>query len=398
MRRAQVPKYGHKHVLWPLSMASTIGCLTVVSSKAVSTFINLTIAGAVDPAVPFNDQIQTGRSEEGCEKDGHTWGPIERAPRSEPFAHGCIIVGEPTWNDDGEIIAEGSSQLAEWGLYMSLVVMIVTAVSQVKYINKGMENFGNSEVIPTHYVTFTLFSIIATSIIYQEFSITSQGVCPRFIYVHLFIDGILMTFLGVWLITSNRLPAERLLLDEDEIPGAGWDDPDPASEDGVHIEMDGVGRPAARLDPLCCAAACSRCPAAARLSRACCGCVPRRRPLARLPTRMPTPSPRAARPSPPTYEPDGCSIPEEETFRAGPLPYSPASCASDDGMRTAASSGDASSGLTSFPRPRVSSMQVRRRKQSRASREHQARTSPRAPSNARPAGAPAQGARLREPA
>jgi len=30
-----------------------------------------------------------------------------------------------------------------------------------------MEKFGNSEVIPCHYVTFTLFSIIATSIVYQ---------------------------------------------------------------------------------------------------------------------------------------------------------------------------------------------------------------------------------------
>ena len=37
----------------------------------------------------------------------------------------------------------------------------------------------------------------------QEFSITTKGVCPRYIYVHLFIDGILMTFLGVWLITRR---------------------------------------------------------------------------------------------------------------------------------------------------------------------------------------------------
>ncbi len=63
----------------------------------------------------------------------------------------------------------------------------------------------------------------------QEFSITTKGVCPRYIYVHLFIDGILMTFLGVWLITSNRLPAEGLLTDGDDMmspaPSATADSP-----------------------------------------------------------------------------------------------------------------------------------------------------------------------------
>ena len=32
-----------------------------------------------------------------------------------------------------------------------------------------MVNFGNSQLIPAHYVTFTLFSVLATSTFYQEF-------------------------------------------------------------------------------------------------------------------------------------------------------------------------------------------------------------------------------------
>ena len=72
--------------------------------------------------------------------------------------------------------------------------------------------------------------------------------CPRFIYVHLFIDGILMTFLGVWLITSNRLPAERLLLDEDELPHACADpDDEYAAADGVHLELPEAPAPPGRL-------------------------------------------------------------------------------------------------------------------------------------------------------
>ena len=100
-----------------------------------------------------------------------------------------------------------------------------------------------SQVIPTHYVTFTLFSIVATSIVYQarhgtmprhhactpridarhhvgttsahhtthaphhmphakllqsyqEFAISYSGVCPININLHFFLDGCAFTFGG----------------------------------------------------------------------------------------------------------------------------------------------------------------------------------------------------------
>ena len=46
-----------------------------------------------------------------------------------------------------QAIGTGSAEtLGEWGLYAALLVMVVTAVAQVKYINRGMALFGNSEV------------------------------------------------------------------------------------------------------------------------------------------------------------------------------------------------------------------------------------------------------------
>ena len=82
-------------------------------------------------------------------------------------------------------------------------------------------------MIPTHYVTFTLFSIVATSIVYQamhgtpcsllarhcactprmhhtmalhqcyqEFAISYSGVCPININLHFFLDGCAFTFGG----------------------------------------------------------------------------------------------------------------------------------------------------------------------------------------------------------
>ena len=56
---------------------------------------------------------------------------------------------------------QGSGQLGEPALYLCLLVLASTGVAQVKYINAGMALFGNTQVIPVHYVTFTFFSIMA---------------------------------------------------------------------------------------------------------------------------------------------------------------------------------------------------------------------------------------------
>ena len=138
------PKHGHRHVLWNLSMASLIGSLTVMASKAVATFVNLTLSGLLDPAVPFTDELQPSvLSQAACEGEaGHSWRALNAT------ASGCYKLG--------------AQQLSNPMLYLGIVVMASTGVAQVKYINKGMALFGNSEVIPTHYVTFTLFSILGT--------------------------------------------------------------------------------------------------------------------------------------------------------------------------------------------------------------------------------------------
>jgi len=47
-----------------------------------------------------------------------------------------------------------------------------------------MVNFGNSQLIPAHYVTFTLFSVLATSTFYQEFEVDEP------LHLHFFVDGI----------------------------------------------------------------------------------------------------------------------------------------------------------------------------------------------------------------
>lgn len=200
------PRFGHRHVLWNLSMASLIGSLTVISSKAVSTFVLQTLeAFAVGPIF---DQVDLGYGNNSikCEEDGHHWEPLNE---TGPLTYGCVLtnVNDTVRDSEGNIVIDGLSQHDNPFLYIALIIMIVTAVAQVKYLNLGMSMFGNSEVIPCHYVTFTLFSIVGTSITYKEFAIQYEGVCRIGINLHYFLDGCFFTFLGVWLITSDRAPA-----------------------------------------------------------------------------------------------------------------------------------------------------------------------------------------------
>lgn len=212
------PRFGHRHVLWNLSMASLIGSLTVMSSKAVSTFVIQTLEAFATG--PIFDQVDLGQANATlCEEDGHHW---EALNETGPFTYGCVLsnVNDTVRDAGGNIVIKGVSQHDNPFLYIALIIMIVTAVAQVKYLNLGMSMFGNSEVIPCHYVTFTLFSIIGTSITYQEFAIAYEGVCRIGINLHYFLDGCAFTFAGVWLITSDRAPtSEGNGALEDETPG-----------------------------------------------------------------------------------------------------------------------------------------------------------------------------------
>lgn len=94
--------------------------------------------------------------------------------------------------------------------YALLAVLVSTAVMQVKYVNKALQRFDSTQVIPVQFVMFTLSVIIGSAILYRDFEkATAENVSK-------FIGGCLLTFFGVFLITSGR--SRR---DEDEEEGEG---------------------------------------------------------------------------------------------------------------------------------------------------------------------------------
>jgi hypothetical protein len=60
-----------------------------------------------------------------------------------------------------QIAAVGHPQFRHPIPYIMVVVMIGTAVIQVKYLNQAMKSFDSTVVVPTNFVFFTISAILA---------------------------------------------------------------------------------------------------------------------------------------------------------------------------------------------------------------------------------------------
>lgn len=84
--------------------------------------------------------------------------------------------------------------------YVLILVLLSTAVMQVRYVNKALQRFDSTQVIPIQFVMFTLCVIIGSAVLYRDFERTTAEQAVKF------VGGCLLTFFGVFLITSNRPP------------------------------------------------------------------------------------------------------------------------------------------------------------------------------------------------
>ncbi|GAA5809067.1 hypothetical protein MFLAVUS_002470 [Mucor flavus] len=82
--------------------------------------------------------------------------------------------------------------------YLLILVLVVTAILQIKYLNKALQRFDSTEVIPTQFVLFTVSAIIGSAVLYHDFDGMDMQQLSRF------MSGCAVEFLGVYLITSKR--------------------------------------------------------------------------------------------------------------------------------------------------------------------------------------------------
>ncbi|CAO3636755.1 unnamed protein product [Cunninghamella echinulata] len=82
--------------------------------------------------------------------------------------------------------------------YILIIVLIFTAIMQIKYLNKALQRFDGVAVIPTQFVLFTISAIIGSAVIYHDFDNDDIGNLIKFTI------GCTIEFFGVFLITTNR--------------------------------------------------------------------------------------------------------------------------------------------------------------------------------------------------
>jgi len=112
--------------------------------------------------------------------------------------------------------------------YALLLILLVTAIMQIRYLNKALQRYDSTVVIPIQFVMFTLCVIIGSAVLYRDFESTTVTRAIKF------VGGCLLTFFGVFLITSGRPPRH----DDDE---EFYHDLDDAEEAIGLLEQDQTG-------------------------------------------------------------------------------------------------------------------------------------------------------------
>jgi hypothetical protein len=86
--------------------------------------------------------------------------------------------------------------------YLLVFVLVFSALMQIRYINRALQRFDSTQVIPTQFVLFTLSVIVGSAVLYRDFENYTAERASKF------VSGCLMTFLGVYFITSGRVRAD----------------------------------------------------------------------------------------------------------------------------------------------------------------------------------------------
>ncbi|KJR88660.1 uncharacterized protein SPSK_07021 [Sporothrix schenckii 1099-18] len=95
--------------------------------------------------------------------------------------------------------------------YVLLIILLGTAVMQVRYVNKALQRFDSTQVIPIQFVMFTLCVIIGSAVLYRDFERTTVEQAAKF------VGGCLLTFFGVFVITSGRPSTDDDEDDDDDL-------------------------------------------------------------------------------------------------------------------------------------------------------------------------------------
>ncbi|XP_012943184.1 NIPA-like protein 2 isoform X2 [Aplysia californica] len=93
----------------------------------------------------------------------------------------------------------GYSQWDQPVLYAMIVVLIVTALVQIKFVNLAMKNYEATIVVPVNFVIFTISAILAGIVFYKEF----YGM--NGLQITMFLFGCALSFMAVYFIAVGKM-------------------------------------------------------------------------------------------------------------------------------------------------------------------------------------------------
>ncbi|KAI8367607.1 magnesium transporter NIPA-domain-containing protein [Radiomyces spectabilis] len=122
--------------------------------------------------------------------------------------------------------------------YVLIIVLVATAILQIKYLNKALQRFDSTEVIPTQFVLFTISAIVGSAALYHDFDNMSMEQMSRF------MTGCAVEFLGVYLITSKRNNRLELAMEPTDRPVTSF-----TNDEAEHADLE-IGNNAQTLQRL----------------------------------------------------------------------------------------------------------------------------------------------------
>lgn len=93
---------------------------------------------------------------------------------------------------------EGSMQLLYPIFYVLFVCMCTTVVFQARFLSQACVLHDSSVIASVNYIVSTIFAIIAGTVFYEEL------IYDELLHISMFLLGIVVCFLGAFLITRNR--------------------------------------------------------------------------------------------------------------------------------------------------------------------------------------------------
>nr|XP_039271096.1 NIPA-like protein 2 isoform X2 [Styela clava] len=113
------------------------------------------------------------------------------------FASVTVISAKAVSTLLSETIRSGVKYIANPVFWIMLFLLPVTTAIQIRFLNRAMQLYNVSDVVPVNFIFFTVSAILAGSIFYQEF----YGV--PFLRVFMFLFGCLLSFIGVYIISHK---------------------------------------------------------------------------------------------------------------------------------------------------------------------------------------------------